>query len=105
MKVTILLLSSILSISAFANYSLSQNKQKVVCYGEDNQSFTLNAKRTTLQFIVEGESQGPEKIIKTISDNKTYTSYRTVEGILVLSNSGNTFQFNDDQVASVVDCH
>jgi hypothetical protein len=106
LKKPMIFISLIYSLSAMANYGLSQNTKKVVCYGEDSIYITLDSKRTTMKFEVEGETDGPKKITKTLSDNITYTSYKSEYGILTLSNKKNTFQFWDDEKedAGLVDC-
>ncbi len=98
------------SISAQAGYQLALNGKTVTCYGEDNQSFILNAKRTTLKYVAEGESSGPQKIRTKKSDQSTYISYSSGEGTLTLSNHGDTFEFAgtghtpDGTQANSVDC-
>lgn len=104
MKTTVIFALSFLSLSAFADYNLSKKPSAIVCYGADNQSFDLNAARTMLKYTVEGESNGPKKITKTITDNNTYVSYKTSEGVLVLSKTGDTFKFTDAEEAEEVDC-
>lgn len=106
MKMTLMisLLAATLGPTAMADFNLANNKKTVICYGEDNQSWKLNAKRTTLKYTVEGESLGPKKITKTDTDGETFVSYSTSEGTLYLGDSGDTFQFNEDQEAGTVDC-
>lgn len=104
MKKFLAVVISLFSISAMADHRLAQNGKAVLCYSDDNMSFNLNAKRTSLKYTVEGESLGPKKITKTKTDKTTYVSYKTSEGILTLSNSGDTFQFAEDDEAFSVDC-
>lgn len=104
MKKILVVVLSCISMSAMADYRLSQNTKKVVCYSDDNMSFELNAKRTSVKFIVEGESLGPKKITKIKTDKATYISYKTSEGILTLSDSGDTYQFADEDEAFLIDC-
>jgi hypothetical protein len=82
--------------SAFADFALAQNGKKMVCHSEDNAEFVLNAERTTIKFSVEGESQGPKKIRQK--------KYETEEGILTLSDQGDTWQPEGESEASPVDC-
>ena len=100
----------IVSSSAMANYDLAFNGKTVTCYGEDNRTFILNAKRTTLKYVAEGESSGAKKIKATKSDDATYVSYTSSEGRLTLSDEGDTFEFSgpghkpDGTQAESVDC-
>jgi hypothetical protein len=95
------LLTVMLSSTAFASFNLARNGKPVVCYGEDNQSWNLNAKRTTLKFTVEGESSGPKRITKVFSDGSTLVSYTTSEGTLYLSNRGDAFQFKGEEKQTI----
>jgi hypothetical protein len=106
MKTHSILLLSLASTSALADYALSQNKKEVVCYGADNLAVTLNAKRTTLQITVEGESNGARKIIEKHDDKRSSVSYATNEGALTLSDDGDTFLYDGDseEDAFNVDC-
>ena len=96
-------LFGIFSIVAHANYELSVNGKKVICYGEDNVAIVLNAKRTSLTETWEGETVSTKKIFDVKSDDATYTNYKTVDGTLSLSDDGDTYQYGDDE-ASSVDC-
>lgn len=100
-----LILAALLATGAFAHaeYGLVDNNKKVLCYGDDNQSWELNKKRTTIKFTVEGETLGPKKIIDTETDGKTYMSYKTEEGVLTLGKK-DTWQFVDESEAYEVDC-
>lgn len=105
MKRIILIISTILvSSSAIADYALSTNGKTVKCHAEDNMSWVLNAKRTTIKFTVEGESAGPRKIIKIIDNGHSSISYITSEGIFTLSERGDTFLFDGDSIAGEIDC-
>lgn len=104
MKTALIIVLNIISLSAMADYKLSKNSKAIVCFGEDNQSFNLNASRTTLKYTVEGESNGPKKITKTITNNRSYVSYQTSEGFLVLSNSGDYFKFAGESESESVRC-
>jgi len=84
------------SLSAVASYELSKNGKPVICNGDDNVTVELNANRTKFKFTIEGESDGYKRIKDTKSDDKTYTSYETVEGTLTLSDELNTFLLTDD---------
>ena len=90
--VLFVLAALVISPLAFADYILAHNGKKVECYGEDNQSWELNAKRTAVKYIVEGESEGPKKILKVKTDRNTFVSYITSEGALTLSDQGDTYQ-------------
>jgi hypothetical protein len=93
-----------LSLNAFADYSLSGNGKKVTCYGPDNQSWVLNASRSTVEYTVEGESQGPKKIKHTDSDGDTEITYSTDDGELTLSDRGDIAQLSGDQDPTPVHC-
>ena len=94
----------IMGSQALANYDLAYNGKAVVCYADDNQSWVLNARRTVIKYMVEGESLGPTKIEEVKSDNKSFASYLTSEGTLTISNEGNFYQFSDDEEAQQIDC-
>jgi hypothetical protein len=105
MKILTLTLGALaLSASAQADFGLAQNGKAVTCYGEDNQSISLNAARTTLKYTVEGESQGPKKILRRKSDGDTFVSYTSEEGTLTLSDRGDVFRYNGDSEESPVKC-
>lgn len=106
MKTTVIfsLLAVTLGTTAMANFRLATNKKAVVCYADDNQSWDLNDKRTTLKYTVEGESLGAKKITKTLSDGDTFVSYTTSVGTLTLSDRGDTFKFKGDTEAGEVRC-
>lgn len=106
MKNIILSITAIVAASsfAFADYNLANNQKAVVCYGEDNQSWSLNAKRTALKYVVEGESLGPVKVKSTHSDGNTFVAYTSSEGTLKLADQGDTFQFADDENSQPVSC-
>ena len=76
-------------------FNLAANGKAVTCFGEDNYSFDLNAKRTTVKVTVEGESLGAKSITKRDSDGDTYVSYKTSQGTLRLDDRGNTYTFTD----------
>ncbi len=103
MKKLILCLAIGVSSTSFAGYDLASNGKKVTCFAEDNQSFDLNAKRTTVKYSTEGESAGAKKITKISSDDATYVSYTTYDGTLTLSDEGDTYGF-DGEEAYPVDC-
>lgn len=104
MKKTLTLILSLVSLSTMANYQLAKNKQAVVCYGEDNTSFDLSAKRTTVTFTTEGESNGAMKVTRVISDKKSYVTYTTNEGTLRLDDKGDSFLFKNESEPSPVEC-
>jgi ribosomal protein L25 (general stress protein Ctc) len=97
MSVVLSLVSVLFGANAMADFQLSQNQKPVVCYGEDNQSVNLNAKRTTLKYTVEGETQGALKIVDVQTDGKTFVKYTTSEYSLTLSDAGDLFFYNGDQ--------
>ena len=98
--VTVVLSSSF----AFADFDLAKSGKKITCYGDDNYSFVLNAKRTSIKITVEGESSGPKLIKKVTTDRKTYVSYQTNMGVLRLSSQGDSFQFKGDSNKMQIDC-
>lgn len=104
MKSMIALFLSLFSLLAMADYQLAKTGKVVTCYAEDNQSFILNAKRTTLKYVVEGESTGPKRIVEQSTDKRTYIAYKTSEGTLILSDSGDSYQFAEDAEAFEVKC-
>lgn len=99
-----LLMLGLVSVSAQANYGLALNGKAVTCYGEDNMSFKLNAKRTTVKYTVEGESNGPQKVTEVQSDDATYSCYTTSEGLLCLNDEGDTFFFNGEGEPTAIEC-
>jgi hypothetical protein len=104
---TIVLFSTLVSsMSAMANFSLAGNGKVVRCSADDNISVTLNAKRSAVKYMVEGETQGYRKVLKIVTDNKTYVSYVTDEGTLTLGDKGDSFLFTDENPIDVggVDC-
>ncbi len=98
------LLTMTMSPFAMADFNLAHNRKVVVCYGEDNQEWKLNATRTTLKFTVEGESSGAEKITKTDTDGDTFVSYTSQTGTLRLDDQGDTFKFAGGEEAQSVRC-
>jgi hypothetical protein len=96
MKTILALATLTLSLSVFANYQLSGNGKAVTCYAEDNISVTLNASRTTLKYTVEGESNGPQKITKVLSNGRDSVTYVSKELSLTLSNKGNSMLYSGD---------
>lgn len=97
---TMIILSLFVMQSAFADYALSKNGKKVVCYGADNQVLTLNAGRTSVKYSVEGESLGAKKIERVTKGAKS-VSYWTEDLTLTLSDKGDTFQYDGGDVESV----
>lgn len=89
---------------AQANYALSQNGKVVKCYADDDISVTVYAKRTSMKYKIEGESNGVLKITDTKTDGKTYVTYTTEEYSLTLSDAGDTFKFNDQDDVATMDC-
>ena len=90
--------------TAMADFNLAASGKTVVCSADDNQTWVLNAKRTTVKYTVEGESLGAQKITKRDSDGDTFVSYTVEQGTLTLSDRGDTFQFDGDQEAGTIDC-
>jgi hypothetical protein len=107
MKTTIILslLAVFIGTNAKADFQLSKNQRAVVCYGEDDQTLNLSAKRTSLKFTVEGESLGVKKITEVKTDNQTFISYSTSELTLTLSDNGDTVQFNSEQDSQELSCN
>ena len=99
------LLGVFLGTTAMADFVLSRNAKPIVCYGEDNQSIDLNAKRTRIKYTIEGESLRSKKITTTTTDEKTYITYETSELTLTLSDEGDTFQLKDDEASQEARCH
>lgn len=97
---TFFALSSILfSTNVMASYDLAFSGKPVKCYGPDNIEIILNAQRTSVKYIIEGESAGAKRIRKTSTDNKTYVSYTTSEGTLTLGEV-DTFSDREGTTAS-----
>jgi hypothetical protein len=94
----------LLSSTAMADYQLAKNGKKVVCFAEDNVSFTLNAARTNVKYETEGESLGAKKITKVVTNRSSYVAYTTSELTLKLSNKGDTVQLKGEDEAYPVDC-
>ena len=104
MKKLFILSLTLISMPTWANYNLALNGKEVNCYGADNQSFRLNQNRTTIKYVVEGETKGPEKITSVKTNQTTYISYHTSEGTLTFSTKGDFYKFKDDQAGFQVDC-
>jgi len=104
MKKIILVLGMLVSTLGFSDYKLAMNGKTVKCYADDNQSFVLNAKRTTIKYTVEGESLGAQSIFNVDSDGDTSVAYSTEEGVLTLSDQGDTWQFAEEDRANPVEC-
>ena len=104
MKLLMILVSTMFVCSnAFATIELANNHKRVVCSADDNQSWVLNAQRTTVKYTVEGESLGALKITKKNTDGKTFVSYTTEVGILTLG-IRDTFLFEGDSDESEIEC-
>lgn len=101
MKSFLILSAIVLSVSAQANYQLSGNQKKVTCYADDNISVELNAKRTTLKYVVEGESNGPQKITKVISNGRDTVTYVSSELSLTLSDKGDRMLYDGENTPVV----
>jgi hypothetical protein len=99
-KKSIIALSLFTSFSAMANFNLSQNQKNVVCDTEENTTITLSADRRTLQF----SNGSVQKITKMTTDYETYATYKSANGILSLSDKGNTFQYSSDLITDIVNC-
>lgn len=107
MKSAILFLSVFVftSIEAtHADYQLVNNGKTVVCFGDDNQSWTLNKSRTTVKYVIEGESLGPKKVIRETTDHESYSSFVTEEGTLTLDNRGDKYKFANEDESFPVEC-
>ncbi len=103
-KLMFALLTTFVALSAKADFNLDSNEKAVNCQGEDNQSWVLNRNRTAVKYTVEGESAGAQKITNRQSDGDTFVSYTTSEGVLTLSDQGDTYQFNGDKDAETISC-
>jgi uncharacterized protein YdeI (BOF family) len=103
-KILVLSIAAMISNLAMADFKLASNGKKVSCYDQDNASFELNAKRTTVKYTVEGESKGAQKITHNKSNKTSYASFTTSEGTLVLSDKGDIFQFTGESEVSHIDC-
>lgn len=82
-------------------FDLANNGKVVECNSE-SYFYTLNANRTTIKFEAEGESNGPQKITKKVTNGINKVSYTTSEGTLVLSDKKNTWK--DDSESQEVEC-
>jgi hypothetical protein len=102
-KLAIALSAIVFTATAFATFDLAGNGKKVVCVAEDNIIITLNAKRTTLKYMVEGESNGPENIDSFQTDGKHIT-YRAGEMALTLGPTTDEFKYDEFSDFGPVDC-
>lgn len=100
---SLIVLSLLFSAGAHASFKLAEKKGEVTCYADDNQSWVLDADRSTVQYTVEGESLGAQEIVDIDSDSKTYISYRTDEGILTLGKK-DTWKFAEEEDAWEIEC-
>lgn len=103
---TLMLLAgmALASNAAMASMKLADNGRDVECYGEDNQSWIINADRTTIQYTVEGESSGPKKITGSDTNQVSFTSFTTEDGTLTFNTRGYTYQPTGEEAFSVR-CH
>jgi hypothetical protein len=97
-------LTLLFSVQAFADFNLANNGKVVECSSADDQTWVLNAQRTTVKFTIEGETQGAKKITKRDSDGDTFVAYTTSEGVLTLSDRGDSFQFTGEESEQSLDC-
>jgi hypothetical protein len=89
---------------AFATFDLLKTGKRIECFAEDNVVITLNAKRTTLKFMVEGESNGPVKIDSFQTDGEEAV-YRAGEMSLRLGPHIDEFQYDESSDYEPVECH
>jgi hypothetical protein len=93
------------STNAPADFSLATNGKYVVCFfAQGTQSWTLNAKRSTIRYSVEGENEWLQPVTKIDTDGKTFASFATLEGVLNLADSGDTFQVYGEPEARKIYC-
>ncbi len=97
MKLILSVLALSLTASAFASYKDGKSLGVYVCSGADNISITLNAKRTTMKYMVEGESNGPEKIFTTRDNGHDTVTFVSKDVTLTLSDKGDKFLYHGDQ--------
>lgn len=103
----LILVSMMVSSVAMAKVSVEQALKSplgIECYGADNASIVLNAKRTTLKYVVEGETNGAQKISRVKTDDKTYVSYQNSEGWLTFNERGSYYRANGGQDTEAFDC-
>jgi len=105
MKFILIALMASLSHTVYADYALAMNGKAVICSADDNQTWILNAKRSSLKYVIEGESLGGKRV-KTKTDRATYVAYTSTVGTLTLSDAGDTFKFAEDDAEDkfAVDC-
>ena len=90
------LLTSVIALSSttvWADFNLVKGTQKIICYGEDNQSIEINPKRSAIKYKVEGESLGMKNVINMRTDRQTYVVFKTEDFYVSLSNKGDKFKF------------
>lgn len=93
----IVFFSALTSQVALADYTLANNGKVVLCTAEDNREFKLNAKRTTIKWSSEGESLGPQKILRQTDDKKAKATFTSEEVTLTLSDAGDSVMFYGDE--------
>jgi hypothetical protein len=104
MFVLVVIIAILGSVSVMASFKSVSSKKAIICYADDNQSWILNANRTTIKYTVEGESLGALKIFDTKTDDETYISFSTEEGTLTLSKKGDFYQFAEEDRPSRITC-
>lgn len=102
----LLITTALLTFTSFAHatFDLAKNGKNVSCYADDNQSWSLNAKRTKIKYTVEGESLGARPVHDTETDGQTFIAYSTDEGTLTLGLDKDTYQFAEEDEAWEVTC-
>lgn len=104
---TLLTLASLLAFSTqgFANLSLLEQKKPIICYAEDNQSFTLSADRKEISYEVEGEGLGPEPVQPEDSSKGTrFRSFSTSQVRLSFGELEDSVSLVGDENPQAVRC-
>ncbi len=102
-------LVSLISTAALADYNLAMNGKTVECYGDDNVSITLNAKRTWITYTVEGEAV-KYKITDKDTDGDTRVTYYAAETdsqgpfVLSLDDQGDAYSFAENDELAGIEC-
>jgi hypothetical protein len=104
LAISSILASTIVATGAFADFKLDAHKGAIICTADDNQSWTINKARTSIKYMVEGETNGAKRITHRESDGDSYVAYRTSEGTLYLDDQGDRFVFSDSGEEGAIDC-
>lgn len=100
------ILTTLILVASFAQAetNLINNGKSVVCYADDNQSWSINASRTKMKYTVEGESLGSSKIYETEVDGKTAVIYRSKVGTMTLMSDRSLFEFDGEDYTFEINC-